>query len=225
MKSLLSRFSLWKTQHPMTFFLRNSGILQIYNLSDFQNTNLFEKAQPRTGKTSNNYIDLFQSSFESLYQEYDQANQRDKFAQEKLSLLPAMIIHCLRQGKVTLAIEYNEEHVNLCGGLVGLKKKLAGTANKTQFMHPATLPALNLLSLKFLNLPPFTSNSAWTEERQQLVIDYRACTEAAKLMTDTHDILSRIGNNFSNVSDMLEQYDKQLINECTSSGKKTLLRL
>ena len=213
LQKCLQLLGMWKGTMPITYFLRNSGILKVYNLSDFQSSNLFKKTIPRSGKAQYQYSDLFDYNTKLLFKEYNEVHQRDMYGQEKLGLLPIMIIDCLRNGKVDLAIEYSEENLKLHGGLSSLQKNLERPINE-KFRCPAILPAVNFLSLKFMSLRE-SPDVSWNKTTEELVTNYRMCVKAVGKSEEMADVQEMIGDNFSEVTKMAAKCDDRLLAENT----------
>ena len=212
LQKCLRFFALWRGCTPITFFLRNSGVLKIYKLADFQSPSLAKKATPRSGKTPCHYSDFFDLNTNVLFNEYKEVHQRDIYGQEKLAMLPIMIVDCLRNGRVDLAVQYSEENLNLHGGLSGLKKKLDSETTQTKVNCPAVVPAVNFLSLKLLRLRE-SSGVSWNEETEDLVSNYRLCLKGVGRSKGMEDVTEMVCDNFSQVMELAAQCDNRLLAE------------
>ncbi len=131
---------------------------------------------------------------------------------EKLGLLPIVVINHLRAGKVESAIQYSEEYLRLNGGMSSLKKGLERPGEE-KFAQSAILPAVNCLSLKFMQLkelePPST---ALISELEAVVANYRLCLQIAKRYQEPSVVQEAIGDNFFNVTQAMREQDALLLN-------------
>lgn len=205
----LQQFGLWKDRMPMTYFLKESGLLKIYKLSDFQSPELLDHVIPRNTKTKKQCRKSFDADPSLILERYNQAHSDNLYAQEKLNLLPIMTLNYLRKGEIDNAIQCAEENLKLNGGLSSLEKDRNNLTTE-KISHHAVLPAANWLSLKFMQLketPEFT----WSTEMQQIINNYRLCLEISNKYEKTRDVQDSIRDNFLLVKQAESNYDHHLL--------------
>ena len=217
----LQRLGLWRGSLPMTYFLQDFAFLRVHKLADFQSPNLLNNVIPRKGKSEEQCSSSFNCDTTLLFEKYEKAHKNDFYGQEKLGLLPVMVLDCLRAGKVDLAIQYSDEYLKLNGGLLSLKESRE-KPKEEKVGSRAIVPAANWLTLRFMRLRELDStNSAQTLEMEEITASYRLCLHMAKKYQGFEEMQEAIGDNFSNVAKEMAILDKFLLNNSSPENAKT----
>lgn len=216
----LQRLGLWQGGSPMTYFLQDFAVLRVHKLADFQATHLLKTLIPRKDKNKEQCIASFNCDSTLLFEKYEKAHKSDLYGQEKLGLLPVMVLDCLHAGNIDLAVQYSEEYLNLNGGLLSLKEGRE-MPRENKMGNRAILPAANWLTLKFMQLKEMDlTNPTWIPEMEKITANYRLCLQMAKKHQELEDMQEAISDNFSNVAKVMAIQDKFLLNDCSHKNAK-----